>query len=129
MANDQTRPLSPHLGIYKPQITSFTSIMHRVTGVALSVGSLGLVWWLVAVLSGEEYYNTAQAVLGSPIGILVMIGFSWALSYKMLSGLRHLYWDFTLKGLSPEEADASGKAILVGSFGLTGLVVALGLLF
>lgn len=126
MANDQTRPLSPHLGIYKPQLTSFTSIMHRVTGSALSLGSLGLVWWLMAVLAGGTYYETAASIMASPLGLLVLLGYSWALSYKMLSGLRHIYWDFTLKGLSPDEADTSSKAILVGSFALTAVIFFLG---
>jgi succinate dehydrogenase / fumarate reductase cytochrome b subunit len=90
------RPLSPHLQIYKPQITSALSIFHRVSGVALSVGTLLLVWWLVAAASGPAAYAGVAGFVGSPIGLLVLFGWTAALFYHFFAGLRHLCWDIGL---------------------------------
>jgi succinate dehydrogenase / fumarate reductase cytochrome b subunit len=92
MANTD-RPLSPHLQVYRPQLTSMMSIMHRVTGVALAGGLLLLLWWLVALASGPEYYDYVMGVAGSWIGRLVMFGFTFAVFYHLCNGIRHLYWD------------------------------------
>ncbi len=90
----QERPLSPHLMIYKPQLTSMMSIAHRVSGVALVFGSLLLVWWVVALATGPEYFAYVQSIMSSIIGQLVLFGFSAALFYHLCNGIRHLCWDF-----------------------------------
>lgn len=88
------RPLSPHLQVYRPQITSVLSILHRVTGVALVVGTLLLTWWLAAAAYGPEEFTTIQGFLGSWIGHLLMWAFAFALFYHLCNGVRHLVWDF-----------------------------------
>ncbi|HEY4128200.1 MAG TPA: succinate dehydrogenase, cytochrome b556 subunit [Gammaproteobacteria bacterium] len=87
------RPLSPHLGIYRWQITMTMSILHRATGVALAVGSLMLVWWLVAAGMGPDAYGTAHAFLSSWLGQLLLIGWTFSLFYHLCNGIRHLAWD------------------------------------
>ncbi|HEX3953636.1 MAG TPA: succinate dehydrogenase, cytochrome b556 subunit [Stellaceae bacterium] len=87
------RPLSPHLQVYRWQLTSVLSIVHRLSGVALTAGTLLLVWWLVAAASGPESYVRVQHFLGSFIGRLLLFGWSLALFYHLSNGLRHLVWD------------------------------------
>jgi succinate dehydrogenase / fumarate reductase cytochrome b subunit len=87
------RPLSPHLQIYKPQVSSTTSIMNRLTGIALSVGLLLMVWWLVAAATGPQAFATAQGFIGSPIGLILMFGWTLSLWYHFCNGIRHLLWD------------------------------------
>jgi succinate dehydrogenase / fumarate reductase cytochrome b subunit len=94
MANvTNNRPLSPHLQVYKLIPTMLASIVHRITGAALYFGTLLVVWWLVAAASGGAYYEWVQWAMGSIIGKLILIGYTWALMYHMLSGLRHFMWD------------------------------------
>ena len=119
------RPLSPHLQVYKPQINSFTSIVHRATGVALSAGVLLLTWWLVAAATGPAAFENVQALLSSALGRLVLFGFTWALMYHLLNGIRHLYWD-TGRGLSKEGIVPSGWLVIGGSVVLTILSWAIG---
>jgi len=88
------QPLSPHLQIYRPQITSVLSILHRVTGVFLVVGTLLLTWWVVAAAYGPDAFEDAQGLLGSWIGHLLLWGFTFALFYHLCNGVRHLAWDF-----------------------------------
>ena len=89
------RPLSPHLQEYRlfTKITSLTSILHRATGVALVFGSLIIIWWLMGIAHGAESYAKFNDCIQSPLGILVMIGFTWAFWYQLLNGVRHLFWD------------------------------------
>ncbi|MGI8561635.1 MAG: succinate dehydrogenase, cytochrome b556 subunit [Luteimonas sp.] len=87
------RPLSPHLQVYRWQITMTMSILHRASGVILTVGAFGLAWWLLAVAQGGEAYSRAAACLASPFGLVVLAGFSLALVYHLLNGIRHLLWD------------------------------------
>ena len=87
------RPLSPHLQVYRPQITSVLSIMNRVTGLATSVGTLMLVWWLAAAAAGPQAFARVQWFLGSPVGLFVLFGWTAALLYHFFGGLRHLAWD------------------------------------
>ena len=117
-ASKRARPLSPHLQVYKPQITSVMSIFHRITGVGLSFGTLLLVCWLVAAATGEAAYNNVQAFMGSPIGIILLMGWSWALMYHLCTGIRHLVWDMG-KALSLPAVYATGYAALAISTLLT----------
>ncbi len=87
------RPLSPHLQVYNPQLTSVLSIMHRITGVALAVGTLLLVYWLAAAAGGPESYAAAQGFIGSFVGRLLLFGWTVALFYHLANGIRHLFWD------------------------------------
>src|SRR5690606_1427727 len=87
------RPLSPHLQIYRPQITSTLSILHRLTGIALGGGTLLLTWWLVAAAAGPEAFATAQGFICSIVGRLLLFGWSFALFYHLCNGIRHLVWD------------------------------------
>ncbi|MBV9198451.1 MAG: succinate dehydrogenase, cytochrome b556 subunit [Alphaproteobacteria bacterium] len=87
------RPLSPHLQIYRWQLTSVLSVLHRATGVALSAGTILLVWWLVAAASGPEAYEGVQDFLGSWIGLLLLFGWTVSLFYHLCNGIRHLVWD------------------------------------
>ena len=87
------RPLSPHLQVYRKQVQMMTSITHRITGIALAVGILGLVWGLLALAAGPERWAGFTACAGSPLGLLMLFGFSWALAYHFLNGIRHLAQD------------------------------------
>ncbi len=87
------RPLSPHLQIYRPQINMVMSIFHRITGAALYVGSLLLAWWLVAAATGPQYFDFVNGLFATWLGMIVLVGFSWALIHHMLGGLRHFVWD------------------------------------
>ncbi len=86
------RPLSPHLQVYRPQLTSVLSITHRLTGVVLVFGTLLLVYWLVAVATGAAAYDTAQTLIGSVLGRLLLFGWSVALFFHLCNGIRHLVW-------------------------------------
>ena len=112
------RPLSPHLSVYKLIPTMMMSIFHRITGVALYAGPLLVAWWLIATAMGPEAYGTFAAVAGSPIGIIVLIGFTWALLHHMLGGLRHFLWD-TGRGLEKTTATSLAIATIVLSLALT----------
>lgn len=116
--NRGNRPLSPHLTIYRPQLTSMTSIFTRITGNALLVAALLIVWWFLAAATGPEAFATADGVITSWFGDLVMTLSVWALWYHALAGLRHLYWD-TGRGLEIETAEKLGLAVIAGSFVLT----------
>jgi succinate dehydrogenase / fumarate reductase, cytochrome b subunit len=94
MANvTNNRPLSPHLQIYKPIPTMVMSIVHRITGAALAVGTILLAWWLVAAASGEAHFNWISWLFGTWFGLLVLFGYTWALVHHMLGGIRHFMWD------------------------------------
>jgi len=110
--------MSPHLSIYRAEITMVMSIVHRITGTALYVGMLLLAWWLVAAASGPRYYAFVQTILTSWPGRLVMFGFTWALLHHLLGGVRHLIWD-TGRALDPASADRLAWMTVVGSAGLT----------
>ncbi len=88
----QDRPLSPHLQVYRWQITMAMSILHRATGVALAVGAFGVMWWLLAVAGGVSYEGFV-ACAASPLGRLALFGFSACLVYHLFNGIRHLLWD------------------------------------
>lgn len=87
------RPLSPHIGIYRWPVTMLSSILNRASGIALCVGMLLLVGWLVAAASGPATFDAMQGFIGSPLGLLAMFGWTAALYYHFFGGLRHLAWD------------------------------------
>ncbi len=89
----QARPMSPHLQIYRWQITTVMSILHRISGVMLAVGAIGLTWWLLALSDGGAHYERTASIVASPFGKLLLFGFSLALVYHLLNGMRHLLWD------------------------------------
>jgi succinate dehydrogenase / fumarate reductase cytochrome b subunit len=105
------RPLSPHIQVYRPQITSVLSIVHRITGVALTAGTLLLTWWLVAAAYGPDAFTNAQAFVGSWFGQLLLWAFTFALFYHLGNGIRHLAWDFGW-GFELSQVRASGMAML-----------------
>ena len=114
----QSRPLSPHLQVYRPQITSVLSILHRVTGVALTVGTLLLAYWLIAAASGPAAFAAAQSFIGSWFGVLLMLGWSFSLFYHLCNGIRHLAWDAGW-GFEIETATLTGWIVVGASAGLT----------
>jgi succinate dehydrogenase / fumarate reductase, cytochrome b subunit len=117
----RARPLSPHLSVWRPTITYVMSIVHRITGAALYFGTLLVAWWLIAAAVSERQFDIANAVMGSWFGIIVLIGFTWALMHHMLGGIRHFVWDagaLTDKDSSTVLAWAS----LAGSILLTVLI-------
>lgn len=114
------RPLSPHLQIYRPQLTSVLSITHRATGAALAVGTLLLVWWLVAAASGPEQFAQVQAFLATWFGKLLLLGWTIALFYHLANGIRHLFWDAG-RGFDLRSAYASGWAVLAATVVLTAI--------
>jgi len=87
------RPLSPHLSVYRPQISSVLSILHRITGVGLGVGALWLTSWLYCAAKGGAVFDGMRAFNTSIIGMLLLIGFAFALYYHLCNGIRHLCWD------------------------------------
>jgi succinate dehydrogenase / fumarate reductase, cytochrome b subunit len=89
----RARPLSPHLQVYRPQITSVLSILHRISGVILSLGAFGLAWWLLAAARGGDVYAQTAGLMASWPGKIILFGFSLALMYHLLNGIRHLLWD------------------------------------
>lgn len=112
------RPLSPHLQIYRPQLTSITSILTRITGNGLILGTLLFVWWLLAAASGPDYFATADVVLQSWFGKLVLTGSLWAIWYHYLAGIRHLIFDAG-RGLDIPTAEKLGWGVIIGSVVLT----------
>jgi succinate dehydrogenase / fumarate reductase, cytochrome b subunit len=112
------RPLSPHLQVYRPQLTSILSITHRATGVALAVGTLLLVWWLVAAATGPEQFATVRAVIGSWFGKLVLLGWTVSLFFHLANGIRHLFWDAGY-GFELRTTYASGWAAVATTIVLT----------
>ena len=114
------RPLSPHLQVYRWQLTSVLSILHRFAGVALTAGAVLLVWWLGAAADGPQAYAGFQSFLGSWIGRILLFGWSLALFYHLCNGLRHLLWD-TGRGFELKSVYASGWTVVAATFVLTAI--------
>lgn len=114
------RPLSPHLQIYRPQLTSITSILTRITGNGLIVSTMLVVWWLLAASVSPEYFAIADGILRSWFGKIVLTMSLWAVWYHYLAGIRHLIFDAG-KGLDIPTAEKLGWAVVIGSFVLTAL--------
>ena len=114
----RSRPLSPHLQVYRFEWTMLLSITHRITGVGLAVGGVLLFWWLLALAVGPAYFSVVQAILSSWIGRLLLLGWTWAMFYHLCNGIRHLCWDIGW-GFDIKTARNSGLLVLVGSILLT----------
>jgi succinate dehydrogenase / fumarate reductase cytochrome b subunit len=112
------RPLSPHLQIYRVTWTMAMSIVHRATGIALYAGIALFAIWLVALASGPRAYEAVQWFFGSPIGLLILFGYTWVLMHHMLGGVRHLVWDFG-HGMEPGQRMNMARFTLIGSVALT----------
>ena len=104
------RPLSPHLGIYRWQITMTMSIVHRATGIWLSLGTLALVYWLIAAAAGPDAYTAAQALFGGWISQILLWTWVFCLFFHLCNGIRHLFWD-------------SGRGFAIRTFYVTGYTV------
>ena len=117
----RSRPLSPHLQIYRWTVTMTMSIVHRATGIANYAGTVLLVIWLGAAAWGQEPLNLVNDVYGSWFGQLVLFFYTWSLLHHMLGGLRHFVWDFTM-GMGPGQREALAWANLAASIVLTLLV-------
>ena len=115
------RPLSPHLQIYRPMLTMTMSIVHRITGAALYVGTVLLAAFLVATASGKGAYDMAAAIYGSWFGKLVLFGYTWPLVHHMFGGIRHFIWD-TGRGLTHPMRENIVKATLIGSVAVTAIL-------
>lgn len=115
------RPLSPHLQVYRPMLTMMMSIAHRITGVALYVGTLLLAWYLVALASGPESFASAGWFLDSILGRFVVLGFCWALFHHLLGGVRHFLWDSGW-GMDHPQREWLAQGTLVGGLVLTAIV-------
>lgn len=120
--NRGNRPLSPHLQVYRPQLTSITSILTRLTGNALVISGLMITWWFVAAASGPDAFAVADGFLRSWFGKLIFLGSIWALWYHTLAGIRHLIWDQGY-GLEIGTAEKLGWGVVGGSVVLTLLTV------
>jgi len=121
MANTN-RPLSPHLQVYRPQITSILSILHRLTGIALTGGAVLFSYWIMAATYGPEAFGHAQALLGSWIGQLILWGMTFSLFYHLANGIRHLAWDVGW-GYELDKLRTSGWLTVVFAVAMTALTL------
>jgi succinate dehydrogenase / fumarate reductase cytochrome b subunit len=119
----RVRPTSPHLQVYRWQIGNTLSILHRLTGAVLALGLIALSYWLVALASGPGSYASALRLLASPIGLLVLFGWTFSFAFHLLNGVRHLFWDAG-KGFERKARHASGWFAVLGAIALTLCVVA-----
>lgn len=118
MTQNSARPLSPHLQVYKPQLTSVLSILHRITGILLSAFAVGWLVWLVCLNRGPHALDTFNSLLNTIPGKLMCILATWALFYHLLNGVRHLVWD-TGRWLELDAARRAGWAVVVLSLVLS----------
>jgi succinate dehydrogenase / fumarate reductase cytochrome b subunit len=122
----RTRPLSPHLQIYRLPLTALLSITHRITGIFLTLGTVLLVYWLVAIASGPAAYARTQALLGSPYGQAALFLWTLALYFHLCNGIRHLFWDIGY-GFELKTVDRTGNLVIIVSLLLTGITWLVGL--
>ena len=118
---ETSRPLSPHLQVYKWQVQMLTSILHRATGIVLAFGSLIVLWGLAALASGADAYAHFAACAGSPLGLLVLFGWTWAFAYHLCNGIRHLVQDAGA-GYAIAQFVRSSWLSIVGSLVVTVLI-------
>ena len=114
------RPLSPHLSIYRWPITMTLSILHRATGIAMSVGFVVFIFWLADAANGPEAYAVFADAMASVPGRILLIGWSWAFFYHLSNGIRHLVWD-TGRGFGKRQATLSAWVVVAASVGVTGI--------
>lgn len=112
------RPLSPHLSVYRWQISNTLSIVHRMTGFALSFGALALVGWLVSIVAGYDAYSTVNQLYDSIIGVIALFGWTFCFFYHLCNGIRHMCWDVG-KGFDRLRAQQSGMLVLAVAIILT----------
>ncbi len=117
----QSRPLSPHLQIYKPLLTMMMSIAHRITGVALYAGTILLAWFFIALAAGPGPFATVSAVYGSFVGQFILLLFTWAMFHHLLGGIRHFVWDLGY-GMDHPQREYLAQGTLIGAIVLTLLV-------
>ena len=122
----KNRPLSPHVQVYRPQLTSVMSITHRMSGLALAAGAVMLVFWLSSAAYGADMYHVFTGFLNSWLGRVLLFAWSAALFYHLSNGVRHLLWDMGC-GLEIPQVYRSGYAVLAATAILTGLAWAVGL--
>lgn len=119
------RPLSPHLQIWRFTVTMAASITHRGTGMVLYGGSVLLALWALALAFSPVLFSTLAGFVTSPLGFIVVAGYVWSLSFHLLNGLRHLYWD-TGRGLGVKTAAKTAWAVYIASVVLAAIVLAAG---
>lgn len=119
--SNRQRPLSPHLTVYKPQITSVTSIMHRITGVALTFAAFIFACWLGCLAAGPEAFATMQSWVGSWLGKFALFAVTWMFAYHLANGIRHLFWDAG-KGYDIGFARTTGWVVIISSLVITLLI-------
>ncbi|MDG1462994.1 MAG: succinate dehydrogenase, cytochrome b556 subunit [Gammaproteobacteria bacterium] len=117
MANHD-RPLSPHLSVYRWQVSNGLSILHRMTGFALFTGAFLFVVWLLSALGGEACYTMFMDIMCSWFGILVTLGYTFCFYYHLCNGIRHLGWDIG-KGFDKDVAVKTGIVVVITSTALT----------
>ena len=123
--NDLKNPLSPHLQIYRWHISSLLSITHRISGVINLLALILIFFWLIFLSLGENNYQSFLLIINSFIGKFILIGFTWSMSFHLLSGIRHLVWDFGY-GFELKTSNITGLIVIFGSFILTILTYYLG---
>lgn len=123
----RTRPLSPHLQVYRLPLTALMSVTHRATGTGLGIGCLLLAYWLASAAYGPEAYATAQKIIGSWFGILLLLGFSASLFFHLCNGVRHLLWDIGW-GFEKHQYTSSGYVTIIAAAALTVVTWAAGFL-
>lgn len=114
----RARPLSPHLQVYRWAMGNSLSIIHRLTGIALALGLLALSYWLISLANGESAYGAAARIFSSPVGVLGLMGWTFAFLFHLLNGVRHLFWDVGL-GFERNQRQTSGWVVVFGAVAST----------
>jgi succinate dehydrogenase / fumarate reductase, cytochrome b subunit len=117
-AAGSNRPLSPHLQIYRWHLSMVLSVLHRATGIALSGGLVLFAWWVLALASGPEAYASLRGFLASPLGLFMLLGWTWSLFFHFANGIRHLIWD-TGAALDLPAVKTGGMLVVAASILLT----------
>lgn len=121
MNEPKSRPLSPHLQVYRLPMAALMSITHRITGAGLAAGFFLVAAFLVNAAIGESYFNAVMNIATSLPGMIVLVFWSFALYYHTFNGIRHLIWDWCPSTISKDKATASGWFILLASASATAL--------
>jgi succinate dehydrogenase / fumarate reductase cytochrome b subunit len=112
------RPLSPHLQIYRFHLSMVLSVLHRATGMALAAGMVLFTWWVLALANGPGAYDTVRSFVGSPLGLFLLLGWTWSLFFHLANGIRHLVWD-TGAALDLPSVRTGGLLVIAASILLT----------